>query len=454
MRSRTTPTASRAVLLATILTASLLAADAARAQATPGTTTKKRTRAGTGATAPAAVAKAPLGEPVPAAPPPPARRELRAIWVATVSNIDWPSRAGLPVEQQKAELVALMDRAAALRLNAVIFQVRPAADALYESKLEPWSEYLTGEMGRAPEPFYDPLRFAVEEAHARGLELHAWFNPYRARIGEARRDAPIAASHISRAHPELVRSYGRSLWMDPGERAVQDHSLRVVLDVVRRYDVDGVHIDDYFYPYRERDSATRELLDFPDSASYARYRRAGGTLARDDWRRRNVDEFVRRMNAAVHAAKPWVKVGVSPFGIYRPGQPARVVGLDPYVELYADSRKWFANGWLDYLSPQLYWPVAAPGQSYPALLRWWSQQNVRRRHLWPGLFTSRVNPASREERRWTPHEVTEQILRTRAEPGATGHVHFSAKALMQNYAGLADSLAADLYAEPALVPAS
>jgi uncharacterized lipoprotein YddW (UPF0748 family) len=397
-----------------------------------------------------------LGEEIaPAASPrplpselPPVEREFRGVWVASVSNIDWPSRRGLPVERQKAELIAILDRARELRLNAVILQVRPAGDALYASALEPWSEYLTGSMGRAPEPFYDPLAFAVEEAHRRGLELHAWFNPYRARHPSAR-SAP-SSDHISRARPELVREYGTHLWMDPGEQAVQDHSLAVILDVVRRYDIDGVHIDDYFYPYRERDRAGR-LIDFPDDRSWNRYRAAGGTLSRNDWRRDNVDRFVERLYTEIKREKRWVKFGVSPFGIWRPGHPAQVRGLDAYTELYADARKWLVNGWLDYFAPQLYWPVAQHAQSYPVLLDWWVEQNRHNRHVWPGNFTSRVGPD--RQRNWPASELLEQIELTRHRPGATGNVHFSMRTLMGDPDGLSAQLA-NAYREPAIVPAS
>jgi uncharacterized lipoprotein YddW (UPF0748 family) len=221
--------------------------------------------------------------------------------------------------------------------------------------------------------------------------------------------------------------------------------------------VDGVHIDDYFYPYRERDSSGAEL-DFPDSASWARYVRAGGRLARDDWRRRNVDEFVRQLYAGVRATKRSVKVGVSPFGIWRPGYPESVRGLDAYQEIYADSRRWLENGWLDYLAPQLYWPAAAPEQGYAALLRWWVEHNAKHRHIWPGNFTSRVGaPDGRgadARPPWAAGEILEQIRLTRVESGAGGNIHFSMKALMENRGGLADSLAAGPYAEPALVPPS
>jgi uncharacterized lipoprotein YddW (UPF0748 family) len=383
--------------------------------------------------------------------PPPVRREFRAVWVATVANIDWPSRPGLPADSQRAELLRILDRSAALKLNAVILQVRPAGDALYPSTLEPWSEYLTGAQGRPPEPAYDPLAFAVEEAHRRGLELHAWFNPYRARHPTAKSE-PVA-SHLSRARPELVKRYGSYLWMDPGEPAVQDHSVAVMMDVVRRYDLDGVHIDDYFYPYPERDSATGQPIPFPDEPSWQRYQASGGRLSRDDWRRRNVDVLIERLYGEIKREKPWVKFGISPFGIYRPGQPVEArTGFDQYAQLYADARKWLVEGWMDYFTPQLYWPIAQEGQSYPFLLRWWVAQNTKGRHMWPGNFTSRMvegNP-----RVWPASEIIGQIQVTRAWPGATGNVHFSAKAFMLNPDSLVERLQRGVYAEPALVPAS
>ncbi len=405
----------------------------------------------------AALSAACSGNPAPArvgpssdSAPPAVQREFRGVWVASVANIDWPSRPGLPVARQQAELLAMLDRARALGLNAVILQVRPAADALYASELEPWSEYLTGEQGRAPEPFYDPLELAVTEAHRRGLELHAWFNPYRARHPSA--TGSEAAGHVSRASPELVKRYGGFLWMDPGEPEVQERSIAVMLDVVRRYDVDGIHIDDYFYPYPERDPAGR-VIDFPDEPSWTRYRQAGGRLARDDWRRSNVDRFVERVYREVKRAKPWVKFGVSPFGIWRPGYPEQArTGFDQYGQIYADARKWFVEGWLDYFTPQLYWPIAQTAQSYPVLLRWWAEQNARGRHLWPGNFTSRVAWGDRPF--WPSSEVIGQIYVTRGHPGATGNVHFSMRALMGNADSLAEKLAGQAYREPALVPSS
>jgi uncharacterized lipoprotein YddW (UPF0748 family) len=376
-------------------------------------------------------------------PPAPAR-EFRGAWIATVGNIDWPSKPGLSTEQQKTELTAIFDRAAQLRLNALIFQVRTSCDALYASKLEPWSEYLTGKMGQAPEPFYDPLAFAVEEAHKRGMELHAWFNPFRARYHSAK--SAVAPSHISKTKPRLVRTYGKHLWLDPGEREAQEHSLAVIVDVVKRYAVDGVHIDDYFYPYKEKE-ASGKLLDFPDDASW---RRSGapGKMDRADWRRENIDTFVQRLHTAIHAAKPQVKFGISPFGIWRPGYPEKIKGLDAYDALYADARKWFQNGWLDYCAPQLYWAIEPEAQSYPVLLKWWSDQNLKGRHLWPGNNSARVGSP------WNPDEIANQIALTRKQAGASGNIHWNMSALMSEAKGLSATLATQVYTQPALIPAS
>ncbi|MBI3850328.1 MAG: family 10 glycosylhydrolase [Verrucomicrobia bacterium] len=374
--------------------------------------------------------------------PPKPNREFRGAWVASVSNIDWPSQPGLSTAQQKAELVAILNRAAQLHLNAIILQVRPACDALYSSQLEPWSEYLTGTMGRPPSPYYDPLDFAVAEAHKRGLELHAWFNPFRARQSGAK--SLVSAKHISRTRPELVRQYGKLLWLDPGEREVQDHSLRVVMDVVKRYDIDGVHFDDYFYPER---GSTAGDSDFPDDRSWRRFG-TGGRLSREDWRRENVNTFIQRVYQSTKATKPWVKFGISPFGIWRPKNPAQIRGKDAYAELYADSRKWLANGWVDYFAPQLYWAIQPPEQSYPVLLKWWAEQNPKGRHLWPGMDATKVGG------KWTAEEIVKQVRLTRKQTRASGEIFWDMKSLMENRGRLASTLENDLFAQPALVPAS
>lgn len=375
-------------------------------------------------------------------------REFRGAWVATVGNINWPSKPGLPAEQQKAELLAMLNSAQDLKLNAILLQVRPACDAFYQSELEPWSDYLTGELGKAPVPFYDPLAFAVTEAHARGLELHAWFNPYRA--GILPHKGPVPAGHISRARPWLVKKYGAHLWLDPGEDAVKDYTLKVILDVVRRYDIDGVHLDDYFYPYKEKDGRGN-ALEFPDDPSFNAYRKGGGKLERADWRRQNVNELVERLYEGIHKTKPWVRFGISPFGIWRPGYPSSVVGLDAYENLFADSRLWLREGWVDYFSPQLYWKIGAPKQSYPELLKWWLAENPQHRHIWPGSTLSGIGkpgPAG-----WAPEEIVRQFTLTRSMCDCPGHVIWNFNRVLSNQSGVRTALANRVYTEPAVPPA-
>jgi uncharacterized lipoprotein YddW (UPF0748 family) len=431
---------SRSLLLAL----ALLAACAPRATTIPSPT------------APAPVA---LG----AAPTPPAP-EMRGVWIATVSNIDWPSVASRgDAERQKTELRMLLDRAAADGMNAVIFQVRSGADALYASPLEPWAGLLTGTPGT--DPGFDPLAFAVDEAHARGLELHAWFNPFRA--GSARDSLALPANHVFRTNRELVRVYGGALWMDPGDPAVAERTLAAMRDVVKRYDVDGVHIDDFFYPYPINDS-TRKAIDFPDSATFAANNPRN--LSRTDWRRDNVNRFVERMYAAVHEAKPWVKVGVSPFGIWRPGNPAQIKGLDAYDAIYADSKLWLQRGWLDYFVPQLYWAIDPPAQSFTALLDWWTapEQNPLGRPVWPGLASYRVDttalrPDSATLPRiadtatfsYRPNEILRQVRETRARSarGATGVVFYNGSSVLARAGGALGARVRDsLFAAPAVVP--
>ncbi len=376
-------------------------------------------------------------------------REFRAAWVATVANIDWPSKPGLSSHVQKEELRMILDRAVALHLNAIVLQIRPAADALYPSQIEPWSEYLTGQMGVPPTPYYDPLRFAVEEAHRRGLELHVWFNPFRALHPAG--ESAVSNNHISITRPDLVKQYGDYLWLDPGEREARLLSLSVIRDVVERYDIDGVHMDDYFYPYDIKDDDGNSV-QFPDTTSWMRAQEKGESRSRDDWRRHNINEFVRTMYDQIKSIKPWVKVGLSPFGIWRPGNPPQIEGYDAYAMLYADSRKWLNEGWIDYFTPQLYWNIEKPEQSYPVLLEWWIGENRRQRHIWPGNYTSRTFLEGRAH--WGPEEIIDQIDVTREFQDATGNVHFSMKALFDNGTGMADMLSSGPYSSPALVPAT
>jgi uncharacterized lipoprotein YddW (UPF0748 family) len=398
------------------------------------------------ACAPPATGPTTAPRPVPSRDPnvvPALQREFRGLWVATVANIDWPSKPGLSADQQRAELVTLLDRAQGAGMNAILFHVRPNADAVYRSALEPWASMLTGTQGT--DPGYDPLAMAVEESHRRGMELHAWVNPFRA--GSVADSAKLAANHVFRERPDLVRTYGASFWMDPGDPAVHDRSLRAILDIVNRYDVDGVHLDDYFYPYPQSDSAKRPI-PFPDSATYARY---GGGMSIDDWRRANVDRFVERLYRDVHAAKPSVRVGISPFGIWRPGNPAQVTGLDSYAAIYADSRKWLQSGWVDYLVPQLYWRIDPPQQSFTALLDWWLSQNTAGRHVWPGLATYRVYSATNP---YPLSEMVNQVAATRAR-GASGLVFYNTTStLSRNNGEIAAMLRREYFTDAALPPAA
>ena len=385
-----------------------------------------------------------------AALPPAAPREFRAIWIATVANIDWPSRMGLSTSEQQQEIRNIVATAKRLKMNALILQVRPAADALYTSSIEPWSEYLSGVQGQAPQPFYDPLTLWISEAHANGLELHAWLNPYRARHSTAK--SLPAATHLISTRPELVKAYGEQRWIDPGEADGAKRLIDVVRDVVRRYDVDGIHIDDYFYPYPVKGVTDQLDVDFPDEPSWKRYLAAGGKLSRADWRRDNVNRLVQAMNATVHAEKAWVKFGISPFGLPRADRrPEGITGFSQYDKLFADVELWWNQGWLDYLAPQLYWPIAQTAQAFPVLLDYWSRANAKKRHLWPGLFTSKIDDSDAS---WKPQEIQQQVDLLRKDKGTGGHIHFSAAALMQNRRGIADLLAQAIYTHDALVPAT
>lgn len=375
--------------------------------------------------------------------PPPLLREFRAAWITTLKNSDWPSRPGLPTAAAQRELDTILDAARGLGLNAVVLQVRPAGDALYRSQLEPWSEWLTGAQGRAPDPPWDPLAYAIAAAHARGLELHAWINPLRARHAEA--TSPLAAPHLGVRQPGLLVAHDGYLWFDPGQAAAREQTLKVAADLVARYDLDGLHYDDYFYPYPGKAS------DFADDATFAAYRRGGGKLARADWRRANIDALVAELYRATKAQKPWVKVGISPFGIARPGKPPGIDGLDQYEKLYADPEKWLAEGLCDYMAPQLYWPIDQKKQSFALLAPWWANANPRHRHLWPGLSPGRTVAAKPPYR---PHEIEQQIGILRQTPGIDGHIHFGFATLQHDRGQIASSLRRRAYAEPALVPPS
>ncbi len=388
--------------------------------------------------------------------PPPAPREMRGAWIATVDNIDWPSRRGLPAAEQRAEMLRMLERAQSIGLNAVMLQVRPATDAIYPSAIEPWSEYLSGEQGRAPEPGWDPLASWVQEAHKRGIEVHAWFNPYRAWHPSAR--GVPAANHVSRTKPHLVRRYGETQWLDPAEPEAAAQTLAVVADVLTRYDIDGVHIDDYFYPYPIK-GADGQDIDFPDTAPFQRYLEGGGKLARDDWRREQVNQLVRKMHEAVRRIRPAARFGISPFGLGRPDlRPPGIEGFSQYDKLYADVELWVAQGWYDYLVPQLYWAIDREKQAFAVLQDYWAGRVGKVKHMWPGLYTSSIprpgTTLAPNARNWRADEIVNQIKLQRGHNPAGGHVHFSMAALMQDRDGIATRLRQETYRDAVLPPAN
>lgn len=364
--------------------------------------------------------------------PPPFPREFRAAWVACVYNIDWPSKPGLSSTTQKQQLIAILDKAVELKLNAIIFQVRPNADAVYYSSLEPYSSWISGKMGKSSG--YDPLKFCVEQAHARGIEVHAWFNPFRALPNKS---MYAASNHVSKKNPSWVKSYRNYTWMFPSHPSANAHSLNVIKDVVRRYDIDGVHIDDYFYPYPELGKNGVELSRFPDGLS-------------NSSRRAHIDLFVQNLYTSVKQIKPHVRVGISPFGIWKPGVPRGIEAtLNAYEHLAADSRKWLTKGWCDYMSPQLYWRISPAKQSYTELLSWWRSQGSR--PVWPGIATSRIDSTDDPGR--PASEIINQVHLSRTiGKNWVGHIHWSMKSLMINKGGVSSSLKKNNYTQPALVP--
>ncbi len=370
------------------------------------------------------------------------QREFRAAWVASVANINWPSKPGLTTKQQQDEAIVLLDMLKKNNFNAVIFQVRPQADAFYKSDIEPWSYYLTGVQGQAPNPYYDPLEFWVNAAHERGLELHVWLNPYRAHHISG---GPVSDASVVKKYPDLVVKLKQGYWwFDPSKKGTQDLSAKVVNDIVKRYDIDGVHFDDYFYPYAEYNGGA----DFPDSESYAAYQNKGGKLALGDWRRDHVNTFIKRVYKEIKKEKKHVKLGISPFGIWRPGYPESVRGLDQYDKLYADAKLWLNKGWVDYFMPQLYWQINNIPLSFPVLLGWWESENTKGRHLWPGL-NSGIGGGEKNS-----DEIINQIMITRGiTPNSPGVAHWSISALTKNEM-LQKDLLAGPYKEEALVPVS
>ena len=337
--------------------------------------------------------------------------EMRAAWVASVSNLNFPSRPGLPAQAQREQIHRIVAVAADCGLNALMVQVRPESDALYRSELEPWSRYLTGVQGKAPG--YDPLQTFIEEGRRHGVAIHAWINPFRASTSSA----ATAGNHISRILPSAVRKVGAWRWMDPGEPAVRERVIQVCADLLRHYAVSGIVLDDYFYPYP---GSGLPRGTFPDEAAYGHYRAGGGALELPAWRRANVDALIQGMRRMAASVRPGARFGVSPFGIYRPNVPPGVEArVDQFAELYADPVNWLRQGWVDYLSPQLYWPDAGP-QSYSALLRWWRSPEINPRGIpiYPSIALDRLGKGFD----WPVTEVARQLrleetILPRAEDG-------------------------------------
>lgn len=374
------------------------------------------------------------------------KREFRGVWVATVANIDWPSRPGLSIDQQQQELIGILEQHQTNGMNAVMLQIRPTADAFYAKSRELWSHWLTGTQGVAPANGFDPLAFAIKEAHSRGIELHAWINPYRAT--NSIRAVP-SRDHITYKRPELFYTYGGQKLFDPGLPEVRDYIVQVILDIVKEYDIDGIHFDDYFYPYRIAGQTIK------DNETFAKHN--NGFTNVEDWRRNNVDILIKMVNDSVHHYKKHVKFGVSPFGIWKnyreDPEGSRTSGMSNYHELYADSRKWVKEGWVDYINPQIYFTFSRAAAPFGVLADWWAN-NTYGRHLYVGQAAYLVHgmPSKKEAAWGNLSEIPNQIRYLRENNRTQGSVFFSSKSLATVARAVADSLKQDLYRYPALPP--
>ena len=368
--------------------------------------------------------------------------EFRAAWVATVDNIDWPTKGNFDVDRQKAEFIRLLDLHKQNGLNAVIVQVRPATDAFYPSQYEPWSQWLTGKQGKPPMPYYDPLQFMIDETHKRGMEFHAWCNPYRAefKLGVS----SIAAMHVTKLHPEWFLTYGDKRYFDPGNKEVQGFVTEVIRDMVSRYEVDAVHFDDYFYPYR---IAGKE---FPDHESFLKY---GDTLTKEEWRRSNVDSVIVMLSRAIKKEKKYCKFGISPFGVWRnikddPEGSDTKAGQTNYDDLYADILLWLKKDWIDYVAPQLYWEFGHRAAPYEILLDWWSKHTYGKHcYIGLGIYRAGSNDAWKDST-----QLPRQITALRNTANIQGMIFFSSKSFINNPNGWNDSLQNNYFKTPAFVP--
>ncbi|MBK7375766.1 MAG: family 10 glycosylhydrolase [Chitinophagaceae bacterium] len=380
---------------------------------------------------------------VPVAAAAQAKPEFRGVWVATVDNIDWPSKGNYNSDSQKVEFIKLLDMHQRNGMNAMIVQIRPVTDAFYPSQYEPWSEFLTGRQGQPPMPYYDPLEFMISETHKRGMEFHAWMNPYRAVFNI--NTSSIAANHITRIHPEWFLTYGDKRYFDPGSKEVQQYVTNVVKDVVNRYAVDAIHFDDYFYPYR---IAGKE---FPDNANFLRY---GNGMIKDDWRRSNVDSIIWMLSTAIKKENPKCQFGISPFGVWRnedkdPVNGSKTNGAQTnYDDLYADILLWLRNGWIDYVAPQLYWEFGHRIAPYEILLDWWSKHTYGRNcYIGLGIYRANSNSAWKDIT-----QLPRQIEALRSTPNIQGMIFFSSRSFNNNPNGWSDRLRLDYFKEPAKTP--
>src|ERR1035437_4789522 len=376
------------------------------------------------------------------------KREMRAIWVATVGNIDWPSASNLTVEQQKKEFIELLDLCKAYHMNTVVFQIRPCADAFYASAYEPWSQWLNGKQGQKPDPYYDPLTFASAECRKRGLDIHVWVNPYRAVTDTTK--FQTTADHITKTHPEWFLTYGKTKYFNPAIPEVRNFVVKVISDIVRRYDIDAVHMDDYFYPYRITG------VEFPDDQSFKIYSRGYTDNQRDDWRRNNVDLIIKQMHDSIKAIKPWVEFGISPFGVWRniatdPKGSKTKAGQTNYDDLFADVIKWQQEKWIDYVTPQIYWERGKVVADYTILADWWSK-NTFGAQLYIGQAPYRIDPKAKDIPWQTADEIIGQIKLNRKYKNIGGSMFFSAKFMRSNPLGLEEKLLEKYYRYPALTP--
>ncbi|MEV0482279.1 family 10 glycosylhydrolase [Streptomyces sp. NPDC050508] len=372
--------------------------------------------------------------------------EMRGVWLSTVANRDWPSRPGLTAAQQRTELIAHLDAAVRDRLNTVIFQVRPTADALWLSPYEPWSQYLTGTQGQ--DPGWDPLGTAVEEAHVRGLQLHAWFNPYR--IANNTDVTRLVASHPARRHPDWVVAYGGKLYYNPGLPQVRAFVENAILDAVRKYPVDAVHFDDYFYPYPVAGQT------FDDDAAYDRY--GGGFPNRAAWRRDNIDRLIRETAARIRTIRPGTRFGISPFGVWRnaatdPRGSDTRAGVQTYDDLCADTRKWVRQNWIDYVVPQLYWNIGFAAADYAKLLPWWAEvARGTRTRLYAGEALYKAGDPAQPAAWQDPAELSRHLTLAARYPQVGGHVFFAAREVAVDPIGAMARVVADHYQQPAKPP--